>query len=350
MVKQRVLLGMSGGTDSSVSAIMLQEKGFEVIGVTFIFSALEKQNNQHINDAEKLANQLNIAHKVVDLRERFRNEIVQRFIKEYNQGKTPFPCAFCNPGLKFHYLNILSKKYNCEFIATGHYANISEYNNKKFISKGVDKEKDQSFFLWGLKNEIINKLAFPLGNLEKNEVRKFAAEKGFPTISRKKDSLGICFIEGSDYRKFLMNNGLNPEPGYFTDEEGNVLGKHQGIPFYTIGQRRGLGLNLNKPLFVSEIKPLNNEIILSEYDSLYKNIIYLNNIHLADIENFNKTKTYHIKIRYRLQDNTGIIKLIDANRAKIELNESVAMVANGQTAVIYDEERVMGGGFIESSE
>jgi len=348
---KRILLGMSGGTDSSVSALLMQKSGLEVIGATFVFSELEKQNQKNIKDAKQLAEALNIKHHVIDLHAEFKEKIIKRFIQEYSEGKTPFPCAFCNPELKFKNLKQLAAQYKCDFIATGHYAIVAEDGGKKYISKGTDPEKDQSFFLWGLNEEIINSLILPLGKLYKTQVRKMASEHGLSDyLAEKKDSTGICFIEGNNYRKYLNDKGITAVEGNFVNRTGAVLGKHNGIINYTIGQRRGLGINLNKPVFVSEIRAAKNEIVLDEFNALFKTKIWIKNIHFVHFESIKHNVKYIVKIRYRLQETQCKINILDGNHAEIHLMEPVAMVANGQTAVIYKDNRVIGGGFIERSE
>lgn len=348
--KKRVLLGMSGGTDSAVSAIMLKKQGFEVEGVTFIFADNEKQNQQNISDAIKVAEKLKIKHHVLDLTQEFNKTVIQKFIKEYTSGKTPFPCAFCNPKIKFKHLNRLANELNCHFISTGHYARIVKKFGKRFVAKGVDKDKDQSFFLWGLNQNVVNRLIFPLGKYQKADVRRYAVKHGFYHISNKKDSLGICFINDGSYRSFLINNGVESMKGNFVDPNGKILGRHKGIVNYTIGQRKGLGLNVNKPLFVAELRPQKNEILLTDYQDLYKNNIYIRDVHFIDYELIDLKITYIVKVRYRLQETPCRLELTGENRIKLKLLEPLAMVANGQTAVIYDGERVLGGGFIEGSD
>ena len=346
----KVALGMSGGVDSAVSAEILKEQGYEVLGITFLFSEQGEHTKSNIRDARESADKLDLQHYIVDLRSEFEDKIIKRFIKEYEQGKTPFPCAFCNPEIKFYHLNRLANFYHCKYIATGHYAQIKIHKGKKYISKGADQEKDQSFFLWGLNPNIIDKLIFPLGGYEKSEVRQRAKNSNVPKISIKKDSMGICFTNTKNYRNFLINNGLTVKKGNFVDELGNIIGKHQGIIHYTVGQRRGLGLNLNKPVFVSEIRAKENEIVISDFNKLYKSRIYIRNIQFVNIEDIKEDYLYVVKIRYRLQQNFCRISLLDKNRAVVYLQEPVAMVAPGQSAVLYDNDRVIGGGFIEYSE
>lgn len=349
-MKKRVLLGMSGGIDSSVAAILLQEQGYEVIGITFLFSGDEDANKNMLDDAKKLAVTLNIKHITSDIRVEFRETVIAEFIAQYKKGKTPFPCAICNPQLKFFYLEKYAKDEKCDFIATGHYAQIKLFNGKKYIFEGVDPDKDQSFFLWGLNKDLVSKLIFPLGGYTKLKIRSIAKERGFVRLSEKKDSLGICFIEGNNYREFLKNEGLISEPGNFVNDKGVVLGKHNGITNYTIGQRRGLGINLNFPVFVSEIRLDANEIVLGKYEDLYRSKIVIYNYQFVDNKDIKSDLMYNVKIRYRLQLTPCRIDILNESRAVVELLNSEAMIANGQTAVFYDGDRLLGGGFIESSE
>lgn len=349
-MKKKVLLGMSGGIDSSVSAMLLQEQGFEVVGITFLFGDLVEVNRKISEDAKGLADKLGIKHLTIDLRKEFKETVIRYFISEYLEGRTPFPCAYCNPRVKFYYLEKYSLEEKCEFISTGHYAEIKNFNGIKYIYQGTDVDKDQSFFLWGLSKKLIEKLVFPLGGFEKTEIRKFAGERGFERLSKRKDSLGICFIEGNDYRLFLEKEGIKTKPGYFVDAAGRVLGKHVGIPNYTIGQRRGLGINLNFPVFVEEIRLDANEIVLGKYNDLYKSKICLNNCYFVDSQEIKDDAEYVVKVRYRLQETPCKIHILEDNKAEVELLKPEAMISNGQTAVFYDGQRLLGGGFIESSE
>lgn len=349
-MNKRVLLGMSGGIDSSVSAMLLQEQGYEVVGITFLFSGTDEQNHHFLKDAQELASKLQIKHITVDARKEFKEVIIQYFIEEYSLGHTPFPCAYCNPNFKFRYLEEFAEKENCELIATGHYVKTGLFEGKKFLFQGNDPEKDQSFFLWGLKRETVDKLIFPLGEFEKTEIRKIAHEKGFVSLAKKKDSLGICFIEGNDYRNFLEKEGVKSAPGNFVDDNGVVLGEHSGIINYTVGQRRGLGIHLNFPVWVAEIRPDANEIVLAKYEDLYRSKMILKNYYLIDNQVLNGNIELIVKVRYRLQETPCRLNILDDTRAEVELLEPEAMIAPGQTAVFYDGDRLVGGGFIESAE
>lgn len=350
-MSKKVLLGMSGGIDSSVAAIVLQEKGYQVIGITFIFFGNNESESHHsVVSAKLLAEKLGIEHITVDLRKDFKHLVINYFVNEYSSGRTPFPCAVCNPKLKFYNLEKYANRLSCEFVATGHYARVQEDNGIKCISRGKDKEKDQSFFLWGLNKSTIKRLIFPLGDLHKNEVREIAVRKGYNNLNEKKESLGICFIEEKDYRKFLEDSGLNSMSGNFVDSKGNIVGKHKGIFNYTVGQRRGLGIRLNKPVFVSEIKPETNEVVLVDFNELYQTRIFLEHTHFINVREPEPDKVYTVRIRYRLQQNTCKIIPLKENKAIVELLEPVSMVAKGQTAVFYKGDCVVGGGFIEGSE
>lgn len=349
-MKKRVLLGMSGGIDSSVAAILLQEQGYDVVGITFLFAGSAKQNNTVLRDAKQLADKLNIKHTTVDLQQVFKSTVITYFKREYLAGRTPFPCAYCNPKIKFHYLAKHAETEKCDFIATGHYVRTKLFNGKKYIFQGVDQDKDQSFFLWGLSQKLVQKLIFPLGDYDKLTVRKIAKNKNFKFLSEKKDSTGICFIEGNNYRNFLEKEGVKSQPGNFINANREILGKHRGITNYTIGQRRGLGIHLNYPVFVAKFNVDDNEIVLAKYDDLYKKKIIIENYYIPDIQDISSGRKLIVKVRYRLQETPCEINILDETRAEVRLLKPEAMIADGQTAVFYDGERLVGGGFIESSE
>ena len=349
-MKPRVLLGLSSGIDSSVTATILKNKGLDVIGVTFIFSDIEKESVQVKESLHHIIKKLDIEHFFVDLRKEFDEIVISYFLSEYRFGRTPFPCAVCNPQIKFANLIKLAKKLNCKYISTGHYAQIIEYKNFRYIKKAIDKEKDQSFFLWGLRQDVLHRLIFPLGRITKNEVRKLAKKNGLDSLIEKEESRGVCFIQGNNYRNFFKQKGLNLSSGKFIDKNGKILGEHSGITDYTIGQRRGLGLQCSTPQFVSDIRPSTNEIVLSDFNNLFKTKIIIEGYHFNSPESIDKQKFYVVKIRYRLQENTCRINIKNGKLAIIELLEPVAMVANGQTAVLYDKNKVIGGGFIQNSE
>lgn len=354
------LLGMSGGTDSSVSAMLLQDKGYEVIGVTFRFWDSEAAK-QHMKDAQALALKLDIRHIVHDARKQFKAEIVDYFIDEYLAGRTPVPCVKCNNQLKWKLLSVLADELSCDIISTGHYCNKIKKDGYFHIAKGVDPDKDQSFFLWGLPQDILRKIEFPLEQYTKEQVRKIAAEKGFPIISKKKDSLGVCFCP-DDYRPFLQqyaspknsecDSKSRPEyffqfeKGNFVDEEGAVLGQHQGYPFYTVGQRRGLGIHLNRAVFVKETIPETNTVVLAPLKSLYKTEFYLKEWKLINEADFTDAFDIITKIRYRKQATPSRVVKLNNGLLKVELADPLESIAPGQAAAFYREDVVLGGGII----
>lgn len=339
---------MSGGTDSSVSAILLQEQGYEVIGITFRFYDRD-ENTQHLKDAQDLAARLGIEHRVFDARETFRTKILDYFISEYMNGRTPVPCVICNNELKWKLLYDIAQAEEIDYISTGHYIRTTEVDGKHYIIQGEDPEKDQSFFMWGLPDEIIAKMLLPLGGLSKSEVRSFAAERGFERAATKKDSLGVCFCPG-DYRPFLKQF-VDPSlirPGRFVDLNGKFLAKHEGHPFYTVGQRRGLGINFQHAVFVKEIDAATNTIVLAELKDMYHSRMFLKDtcfINPDDILNLPLT----CKIRYRKQENSCTIRLNEDRTAEVTFDEPLHAIAPGQSAVFYHKNRVIGGGIIVSA-
>ncbi len=337
---------MSGGTDSSVAAILLLEQGFELIGITFRF--WEEGENQHLKDAQLLAQQLGIEHIIYDARSIFREKIVNYFVEEYLVGRTPFPCVKCNNELKWKLIIDEADRLGCNKVAMGHYVNIIHENEKYFVAEGVDPDKDQSFFLWGLSQSQLSRIVFPLGKLHKTEVRAMAAERGYKRVSEKKDSLGTCFCTG-DYRQFLKRQLSEPHkfiyPGNFIDENGNVLGRHEGFPLYTVGQRRGL-IHLNRKIFVKEIRSNTNDVVLAPLSSMYKTEFFIRDVNVVDRSLFSNEFDINCRIRYRKQNTLCRVIFMDNGIAKVELDEPLESIAPGQTAVFYRDGRILGGGFI----
>jgi tRNA-specific 2-thiouridylase len=348
-MKEKVLLGMSGGTDSSVSAMMLLEQGYDVSGVTFLFHTLPS-GEKAVDDASALCKKLGIEHFTIDARKEFSEKILNYFRDEYLAGRTPFPCAVCNRDLKWNLIFREAEKTGCSKVAMGHYAKIIREDGRFFIGEGTDPDKDQSFFLWGINREFLPNIIFPLGDFYKKDVRKMAGNYGFPSLEKKKDSLGACFCEG-DYRPLLKQLSPDSEnyfkPGNFIDEDGKILGIHQGYPLYTVGQRRGLGIHLNKAVFVKNIQAENNEITLAPLKNMYRNHFMVKDYHIVDAGLFGNDFDTDIRIRYRKQNNKGRITILDEKHIRIELSEPLESIAPGQTAVFYREGLVLGGGFIE---
>ncbi len=345
-MKKRILLGMSGGTDSSVAAILLSEQGHEVIGITFRF--WEEEENYHLNDAKLLADKLGIKHITYDARSVFDGLVVKYFVDEYLAGRTPFPCVKCNNELKWKLILQEADRLGCDKVAMGHYVRIECEDEYFFVTEGMDPDKDQSFFLWGLKQEQLARIVSPLGEFCKTEVRKIAAERGFNKVSEKKDSLGVCFCSG-DYRPFLKKRLDNPAAfiysGNFVDEDGKILGRHDGFSLYTVGQRRGL-VHLNRKVFVKEIRPASNEVVLAPLKNMYKTEFLIRDVNVVNEGLFTSEFDIFCRIRYRKQNTLCRVNLLEEGRAIVELAEPLESVAPGQTAVFYRNGRVLGGGFI----
>ena len=345
-VKKRVLLGMSGGTDSSVAALLLQDAGYEVVGVTFRF--YEKDGcTEYLDDARQLCNSLGMQHIVSDQREIFQSTIINYFISEYMAGHTPVPCTLCNNYLKWPLLCQIADEMGIFYLATGHYVQKRQIDGFWHIINGADKDKNQSFFLWGLQQDILERMILPLGALTKQRVRAIAYERGFLKAAHKKDSIGLCFCP-MDYRSFLSDNVPTEaiQMGKFVDTEGNFIAWHQGYPFYTIGQRRGLGINLNQALFVKEIVPAQNKVVLGDLQSLERTQMRLKDWNIINPSLLLDQEDVIVKIRYRKQENRCTVTLLPDNTLHVSLHEPLAAIAPGQAAAFYRGEVVLGGGII----
>ena len=346
--KKRVLLGMSGGTDSSVATMLLQEAGYEVTGVTFRFYDSEGFE-ESLDDARTLASRLNISHIIYDARELFSERIISYFIDEYLSARTPVPCTVCNNELKWPLLAKIADEMGIYWISTGHYVRKVLQGNHYFIAPAADRDKDQTFFLWGLKQDILERMILPMGDWTKDKVRTYAAARGFERAATKKDSLGVCFCP-MDYRSFLQREvpqELLPGKGRFLDEGGAILGWHEGYPFYTIGQRRGLGIHMNRAVFVKEIRKASNEVILAPLASLYKEEMLLKDWNIVDASRLINSKNVIVRIRYRKQANHCTVSITEENLLHVQLHEPLESIASGQAAVFYDEAGILlGGGII----
>ncbi len=311
----------------------------------------EEEEPEYLLRARELARQLKIPHHSLDIRSRFKEQIINNFTDEYLHGRTPHPCVRCNNLIKWPILTEEADRLDCHFIASGHYVEIKERNGICYIAQWVDPDKDQSFFLWGLPQPILRRALFPLGNYLKTEVRRLAEERNFSDVARTKDSMGICFLP-KDYRPFLKEElrkrNVTIPTGNYLDEEGKVIGTHPGFPYFTLGQRRGLGLTINKSLYVTALNPQTNTVGLGDREKLLVNRILLSGYHFSDPERC-ESKQFTVKIRYRKQATYGKVKLLDANQLLVELEEPVIGEANGQTATFYLGDLVAGGGWIEKS-
>jgi tRNA-specific 2-thiouridylase len=359
--KGRILVAMSGGIDSSVAAIMLHEEGYEVIGITmktwdYANSGGSKKETgccslDSINDARAIAVSKGFPHLILDIREEFGDFVIDNFVDEYLAGRTPNPCVLCNTHIKWEALLKRADMLDCEFIATGHYAQVREENNRYVISKGLDENKDQSYVLWGLKQECLKRTRFPLGHFRKPHIKKMAIEMGFEELAKKSESYEICFVPDNDYRAFLKHRVSDLEErvdgGNFVTTDGKVLGKHKGYPFYTIGQRKGLEIAVGSPLYVTEIVPETNTVILGTDEDLKKQQLSVRNLNLIKYDSVHGGMDALTKIRYKDPGTMSTITQTDESHLEVLFYESVSAIAPGQSAVFYEGNDLIGGGFIE---
>ncbi|MBL0025672.1 MAG: tRNA 2-thiouridine(34) synthase MnmA [Saprospiraceae bacterium] len=360
--KGRVLVAMSGGIDSTVAAMMLHEEGYEVVGITmktWDYASAGGSKNEtgccsldSINDARQVAVNMGFHHFIVDIREEFGDYVIDNFVEEYIAGRTPNPCVLCNTHIKWSALLKRADAMDCEFIATGHYAIIKEENNRRFISKGRDDRKDQSYVLWGLSQACLERSSFPLGEYTKPEIRQLAKEFGYEELSKKPESYEICFVPDNDYRGFLKRRvpGLEEKvkDGRFINMSGEFLGLHEGYPFYTIGQRKGLGGGYKTPMFVTEIIPESNTVVLGNIDELIKNGMDVGQVNMMKYEKLTNNMEATTQVRY---NDKGVLASLHpaGDQVRVEFFANVRGIAPGQSAVFYEGDDIIGGGIILNS-
>lgn len=337
-----ILVAMSGGVDSSTTALNLLEKGYNVIGVTLFMD--RKCDKTSINDAKKVAELLKIKHEVLDVSDLFKENIIDYFINSYINGDTPNPCALCNKTIKFKIIIDYMKEIKADYIATGHYARIIEKDNRYELHKAVCLKKDQSYFLSTLDYDYLQYIKFPLGNeLNKDNVRDLA-KKANLFVAEKKDSQDVCFVD-TDYKKFLIeNSNYSNKSGLIKYLNGDILGEHNGIINYTIGQRKGLGVSYKEPIYVIRIDTIDNTVYVGSESDLFNDTLTIVKLNL--LKEINKNKEYTIKLRSTHKGQLGIIKNLDNNTAKIKLKEKARAITKGQLCCIYDDTRVIGSGWI----
>lgn len=353
-------MAMSGGIDSTVAAMLLQEQGYELVGVTYRTfdniskGCMEKEKGccsvDSIFEAKRMAQDLGFEHHILDIRQEFKDTVIRNFIDEYLQGRTPNPCVICNSTIKWGKLLETAGQFDCQYIATGHYARIGQQAGRYFLQKGLDEAKDQTYFLWMLTQENLARTLFPLGTLTKPEVRKIAFDHGYEKLSKKGESQEICFIPDDDYRSFLNEQVENFSekygPGDFVDTQGKVLGKHKGFPNYTIGQRKGLGIALGHPMFVVAISAEENKVVLGTKEELQGQTFYACHVNLMKYAQIPDGLEVAAKIRYRSQGGTA--RLYPENdKLRVVFQQPVDSITPGQSAVFYEGADVIGGGIIE---
>lgn len=355
MNKKRVLVALSGGVDSSTSAKLLLDQGYDVIAATFFVTALEEniKGKQTIEKAAKVAKDLGIEHHILDFSKEFEEFVISNFINEYTSGRTPNPCAICNATVKMPLLWEKAKELNCQHLATGHYVRLDKAEDgRKYFYRGVDRGKDQSYFLWKVPAEIVQNLIFPLGSMEKSKVREIAKKLDISS-AQSKESQEVCFIDNDDYLDFLSTrlpkNHKGFQPGIILDQSNEKFGTHSGYLSYTIGQRKGLGGGNANRMFVTKIDAETQTISVGENSSLQHTKLTVDNInfHCPEIP---LNKPIFVQIRSRHKAVSGIIsEILPDNKLKIKLKQPARAVTPGQSGVFYIDDRLIGGGRIISS-
>lgn len=357
-MKEKVVVGMSGGVDSSVAAYLLKEQGYDVIGVTMqIWEDEEQQRTEEnggccglsaVDDARRVADRLEIPYYVMNFKQEFQEKVVDYFVEEYLAGRTPNPCIACNRYVKWESLLKRSMEIGADYIATGHYARIAKLPNGRFaIRNSVTARKDQTYALYNLTQFQLAHTLMPIGEYEKDQVRRIAQEAGLP-VAAKPDSQDICFVPDGDYAAFLKEKAGERMPGEgdFVTRDGTVLGKHKGITHYTIGQRKGLGLSMGEPVFVSELRPKTNQVVVGEEPQVFKKELLCDHLNFMGMEDLEEPRRVWAKVRYAHKGQWCRIERQGRDLIRAEFEEPVRAITPGQAVVFYEGEYVLGGGII----
>lgn len=371
----RILVAMSGGVDSSAVCLLLQEQGYEVVGMTMRVWDLPRQfahaatadgtlpacaqgqvaddalEPDFILSARTLAERLGIEHHVVDVREEFRDTVVRYFLDEYEAGRTPNPCVLCNRAFKFRLLAELADRLGCPLMATGHYVQTQEHNGHTYLLMGDDVRKDQSYFLWRVPQEVLGRMRFPLGTMAKPDVRAYLDRCGFAVRARQAESMEVCFVE-NDYRDFLRQQrpamSARVDGGYFVDTGGKRLGTHHGVPFYTVGQRKGLGIALGQPAYVLRLNAEKNTIVLGSETDLSTHHLLVEHLECVSRDEVLESQELTVRIRYHSQPVACSLQALENGQYLVTTRQSVSAVSPGQSAVFYIGRRLVGGAIIAS--
>lgn len=356
MEKKKVVVGMSGGVDSSVAAYLLKKQGYDVIGITMQIWQEDKEYEEReggccslsaVDDARRVCEKLDIPFYVLNFRDSFKENVIKYFVQEYIDGKTPNPCIACNKHLKFDELLRKARGIGAEYVATGHYAKIEERDGRYLLIRSDDDRKDQTYALYNFTQDQLAHTLMPCGEYTKDKIREIAKEIGL-AVHNKKDSEEICFISDNDHGRFIKEERPGEvKPGNFVDSKGNILGKHKGIVYYTIGQRKGLGIALGKPVFVTDIRPETNEVVLGSEETIFNTDLIAKDVNFIPFDKLNGEMNVQAKVRYSAKPADAVISPLPDGRVKVSFKEKQRAITKGQSVVFYDGEIVVGGGIIE---
>lgn len=356
-MKKKVVIGMSGGVDSSVAAYLLKEQGYEVIGITMQVWQEDKDYEEReggccslsaVNDARRVADRLNIPFYVMNFRDLFKKNVIDYFTKEYLEGRTPNPCIACNKHIKFDWFLKKAQAIGADYVATGHYAKVEKVGDRYVLKRSFDDRKDQTYALYNLNQYQLEHTLMPCGEYSKDKIREIAKEIGL-TVHNKKDSEEICFISDNDHGGYIKRELPNKvKEGNFVDKNGKVLGRHKGIVYYTIGQRKGLGIAFGIPMYVIDIIPERNEVVLGSEEDIFRNTLIAKDLNFIPFDKLEKEMKVEAKIRYSAKPAAATLIPLSDDKVKVVFDSKQRAITKGQSVVFYDNELVVGGGVIES--